>query len=188
MRKRTVALATQRFDDPRNLRDFTAVTLLATSPFLLVAHPAVPAKSVKELVDLARAKPGTLNYGSSGAGSSLHLTSEYFKYVAKVNITHVAYKGTGPALAGLLGGEVQMVFSTPAPALPQVKAGKLRALGVSTLKRVKGAPDVPTIAESGVPGFEVANWQGIVAPAKTPPAIIVRLNRELTAIPSHRRW
>ena len=172
-----------RPDLPYNpLRDFTAVTLLATSPFLLVAHPAVPAKSVKELVDLARAKPGTLNYGSSGAGSSLHLTSEYFKYVAKVNITHVAYKGTGPALAGLLGGEVQMVFSTPAPALPQVKAGKLRALGVSTLKRVKGAPDIPTIAESGVPGFEVANWQGIVAPAKTPPAIIERLNRELTAI------
>ena len=172
-----------RADLPYNpLRDFTAVTLLVTSPFLLVTHPAVPAKSVKELVELARAKPGALNYGSSGAGSSLHLTSEYFKYVAKVSIVHVAYKGTGPALADLLGGQVQIVFSTIAPALPHVKAGKLRGLGVSTLKRVKGAPDIPTIAEAGVPGFEVDNWQGIVAPAKTPPAIIERLNRELASI------
>src|SRR5688572_28058149 len=172
-----------RADLPYNpLRDFTAVTLLVTSPVLLVTHPTVPAKSVKQLVELARAKPGSLNYGSAGAGSSLHLTSEYFKHVAKVNIVHVAYKGTGPALADLLGGQVQMVFSTIAPALPHVKAGKLRGLGVSTLKRVKGAPDIPTIAEAGVPGFEVDNWQGIVAPAKTPPATIERLNRELANI------
>ena len=171
-----------RPDLPYNpLRDFTAITLLVTSPFLLVVHPTVPAKSTQDLLALARAKPGALNYGSAGAGSSLHLTSEYFKHVAKVNIVHVAYKGTGPALADLLGGQVQMVFSTIAPALPHVKAGKLRGLGVSTAKRVRGAPDIPTVAEA-VPGFQVDNWQGIVAPARTPPAVIERLNRELTAI------
>jgi tripartite-type tricarboxylate transporter receptor subunit TctC len=172
-----------RPDLPYNpLRDFSAVTLLATSPFILVVHPAVPAKSVQDLLALAHAKPGALNYGSAGAGSSLHLTGEYFKYVAKVNIVHVAYKGTAPALTDLMGGQVQIVFTTIAPALPHVKTGKLRALGVSTNKRVKAAPDVPTIAESGVPGFEVDNWQGLVAPAKTPAAILERVNREVTAV------
>lgn len=164
------------------LRDFAAISLLATSPFILVVHPGVPAKSVQDLLALARAKPGALNYGSAGAGSSLHLTSEFFKHVTKVNIVHVAYKGTGPAIIDLMGGQVQMVFSTMPPALPHVKTGKLRALGVTSLKRAKAAPDVPTIAESGVAGFQVDNWQGLVVPAKTPKAIVERLNRDVAKV------
>jgi len=164
------------------VRDFAGITLLVTSPFILVVHPGVPAHSVQELLALARAKPGTLNYGSAGVASSLHMTGELFKHVAKINIVHVAYKGTAPALTDLLAGQVQMVFSTISPALPHVKTGKLRALGVTTEKRSKGAPEVPTIAEAGVPGFAVENWQGIVAPAKTPRAIVERLNREMVKI------
>ena len=164
------------------VRDFAAITLLVTSPFILVVHPGLPAKSVQELLALARAKPGTLNYGSAGVASSLHMTGELFKFVTKINIVHVAYKGTAPALTDLLAGQVQMVFSTMPPPLPHVKTGKLRALGVTTLRRSRAAPDVPTIAESGVPRFEVENWQGIVAPAKTPRAIIERLNREMVRI------
>ena len=156
--------------------------MLATSAFLLVVHPAVPARSVQELLALARAKPGTLNYGSAGAGSSLHMTGELFKHAAGVNIVHVAYKGTGPALVDLLAGQVQMIFSTMPPVLPHVKTGKLRALGVTTAARAKAAPDVPTIAEAGVPGFEVQNWQGIVVPKKTPAAIVERLNGEILKV------
>ncbi len=163
-------------------RDFAGITLLVTSPFILVVHPGVPAHSVQELLALARAKPGTLNYGSAGVASSLHMTGELFKHVTKINIVHVAYKGTAPALTDLLAGHVQIVFSTMPPPLPHVKTGKLRALGVTTARRSKAAPDVPTIAEAGVPGFEVENWQGIVAPAKTPRAIIDRLNREMVKI------
>ena len=160
------------YDPPR---DFAAVSLLATSAFILVAHPAAPA-SVKELLAVARAKPGTLNYGSAGTGSSLHLTGELFKYAAGVNIVHIAYKGTAPAITELMAGQVQIVFSTMPPALPQVKAGKLRALGVTSPQRAKIVADIPTIAESGVPGFAVENWQGIVVPAKTP-AIVVEFLR-----------
>jgi tripartite-type tricarboxylate transporter receptor subunit TctC len=163
-------------------RDFAGVTLLATSPFILVVYPAVPANSVQELIALAKAKPGSLNYGSAGVASSLHMTGELFKYVTKINIVHVAYKGTAPALTDLLAGQVQMVFSTMPPPLPFVKNGKLKALGVTTAKRSKAAPEVPTIAESGVSGFEVQNWQGIVVPAKTPRAIVERLNREMVKI------
>ncbi len=153
--------------------------MLATSAFLLAVHPTVPAKNVQELLALARAKPGTLNYASAGAGSSLHMTGELFKHAAGVNIVHVAYKGTGPALVDLLAGQVQMIFSTMPPVLPHVKTGKLRALGVTTAARAKAAPDVPTIAEAGVRGFEVQNWQGIVVPKKTPAAIVERLNGEI---------
>jgi tripartite-type tricarboxylate transporter receptor subunit TctC len=163
-------------------RDFAAVSLLATSAFILVVHPGVPASSVRELIALARAKPGALNYGSSGTGSSLHMVGELFKHSAGVNIVHVPYKGTAPALTDLIAGQVQMVFSTMPPALPQVKAGKMRALGVTTITRAKSAPEVPTIAEAGVPGFEVQNWQGLVVPAKTPRAIVERLNREVVMV------
>jgi len=157
-------------------RDFAAVSLLATSPFILVVHPGLSAKSVKELIALARAKPGTLNYGSAGTGSSLHMTGELFKHATGTNIVHVAYKGTAPAIVDLLAGQVQMVFSTMPPPLPHVKTGKLRALGVTSAKRAQVVPDTPTVAESGVPGFEVENWQGIVVPAKTPRVIVERLN------------
>jgi tripartite-type tricarboxylate transporter receptor subunit TctC len=163
--------------DPR--RDFAAVSLLATSPFIVVVHPSVSAKSIQELIALARAKPGALNFASAGIGSSLHMTGELFKYSTRVNIVHVAYKGTGPALSDLLGGQVQLMFSTMPPPLPHVKTGKLRALGVTSAKRAKAAPDVPTVAESGVPGFQVENWQGIVVQAKTPRPIVERLNAEI---------
>ena len=163
-------------------RDFAGVSMLATSAFILVVHPSVQATSVKELLALARAKPGTLNYGSSGAGSSLHMTGELFKYTTRIDIVHVAYKGTAPALTDLLAGQVQIMFSTMPPPLPHLKTGKLRALGVTTAARAKVVPDVPTIAEAGVPGFDVQNWQGIVAPARTPRPIIERLNREITKV------
>ena len=155
------------------------MTLLATSPFILVVNPAVPAKSVKELIALAKAKPGQLNYGSSGSGSSLHMTGELFKLATGTDITHVPYKGTAPALIDLLSGQVQMLFSTMPSVVPHVKSGKLRGLGVSSVKRSEVVPDVPTIAEAGVPGFEVLNWQGIVVPKKTPDAIVQKLNRAL---------
>jgi tripartite-type tricarboxylate transporter receptor subunit TctC len=161
------------------VRDFAPVTLLATSAFILVVNPAVQAKSVKELIALAKAKPGQLNYGSSGSGSSLHMTGELFKLASGTDITHVPYKGTSPALIDLLSGQVQMLFSTMPSVVPHVKSGKLRGLGVSSAKRTEVVPDVPTIAEAGVPGFEVLNWQGIVVPKKTPDAIIQKLNRAL---------
>ncbi len=167
------------YDPPR---DFAAVTLLATSAFILVVHPGLPARSVQELLALARAKPGALNYGSAGTGSSLHMTGEFFKHTTHVNIVHVAYKGTAPALTDLIAGQVQMVFSTMPPPLPHVKTGKLRALGVTSITRAKAVPDVPTIAEAGIPGFEVENWQGIVVPAKTPRVIVERLHREIVKV------
>ena len=162
-------------------RDFSAVSMVATSAFVLVAHPAAPA-SVKDLIATARAKPGALNFGSAGTGSSLHLTGELFKHMAGVNLTHVAYKGTAPAITELIAGQVHILFSTIAPAMPHVKAGKLRALGVTGLKRVKVVGDTPTVAEAGVPGFDVENWQGVVVPAKTPAPIIGRLHHEITKL------
>jgi tripartite-type tricarboxylate transporter receptor subunit TctC len=171
--------ANNPYDPPR---DFAAISLLATSPFLLAVHPALPARTVGELLGLARARPGTLNYASAGTGSSLHMTAELFKHATGVNIVHIAYKGTAPALVELLAGQVQMIFSTMPPVLPHLKTGRLRALGVTTATRAKVAPEIPTIAESGVPGFEVQNWQGVVAPRKTPPAVVDRLNREILKV------
>jgi tripartite-type tricarboxylate transporter receptor subunit TctC len=162
-------------------RDFAPVTLLATSPFILVVYPGLPAASVKELIALARAKPGTLNMGSAGPGSSLHMTGELFKHAASVNLVHVAFKGTGPALVDLITGQIHVMFSTMPPALPQIKAGKLRALAVTSAKRHASAPNVPTVAESGVPRFEVLNWQGLVVPVKTSQAIVARLNKDVIA-------
>ncbi|MCC6531688.1 MAG: tripartite tricarboxylate transporter substrate binding protein [Burkholderiales bacterium] len=163
------------------VRDFAPVSLLATSPFMLVAYPQVPARSLKELLALARAKPGTLNLGSAGVGSSLHMTGELFKHATGTNLVHVPFKGTALAMTDLMSGQIHLLFSTMPPALPQVKAGKLRALGVTSAKRAASAPDVPTIIEGGVAGFEVLNWQGLVVPRKTPAAIVARLNRDVLA-------
>lgn len=162
-------------------RDFAPISMLATSSFMLAIHPEVAAKSVRDLIALARASPGKLNYASAGTGSSLHMTAELFKYVTATDMLHVPYKGTGPAITDLLGGRVQLIFSTMPPALPHVKSGKLRALGVTSAKRVTVVPDVPTVAEAGVAGFDVSNWQGILAPAGTPAAITGKLNRDVLA-------
>jgi tripartite-type tricarboxylate transporter receptor subunit TctC len=163
------------------LKDFAAVSLLATSAFVLAVHPAVPAKSVKELIALAKASPGKLNYASAGPGSSLHMAAELFKHATATDIVHVPYKGANPALTDLISGRVQLVFSTMPPVLPHVRSGKLRGLGVTTAKRASAAPELPTIAESGVANFEVANWQGIVVPVKTPKPLVQKLNRDLLA-------
>ena len=164
------------YDPPR---DFAPVTLLVTSPMLMAVTPALPVKTVQELIALARASPGKLTYASAGAGSSLHMTGELFLRATGTDMLHVPYKGTAPAIVDLVGGRVDLIFSTMPPALAQVKSGKLRAIAVTTLKRAPALPDTPTVAESGVKGFEVANWQGIVVPAKTPAAIIKRLHRDL---------
>jgi len=164
------------------VRDFAPVTLLATSAFVLVVNPSLPAKSVRELIALAKARPGQLNYASAGQGSSLHLTGEIFKLATNTDLVHVPYKGGAPALTDLIAGQVQIMFATTPGTLPHVRTGKLRALGVSGSKRSVAAPEVPTIAEGGVPGFEVLNWYGIVAPGKTPAAIVQRLNGELVMI------
>jgi len=175
----TPALRARLPYDP--VRDFAPVTLLATSAFIMVVNPTVPAKSVKELIALAKARPGAFNYASAGQGSSLHMTAEIFKLATATDLVHVAYKGSAPALTDLVAGQVQIMFGTMPATLPLVKAGKLRALGVSGAKRSAAAPDVPTIAEAGVPGFEVLNWYGIVAPSKTPAEIVQKLNRDFLA-------
>ncbi len=164
--------------DPQ--RDFAPVTLLATSVFALCVNNAVPAKSVSELIALAKAKPGALNYASAGNGSSLHLAAEIFKHATNTNIVHVPYKGATPGFTDLIAGQVQMTLTTMPAALPHVRAGKVRALGTSGRKRASVLPEVPTIAET-VPGFEVLNWQGITAPAKTPAAIVQVLHGHLVA-------
>ena len=162
------------------LRDFAPVTLLATSVFALAVNNAVPAKSVQELIALAKAKPGALNYASAGNGSSLHLAAEIFKHATSTNIVHVPYKGATPAFTDMIAGQVQMIITTMPAALPHVRSGKVRALGTSGRKRAPVLPEVPTIAET-VPGFEVLNWQGITVPAKTPAAIVQALHVHLTA-------
>jgi tripartite-type tricarboxylate transporter receptor subunit TctC len=161
------------------LRDFAPVTILAGVPNLLVVHPSLPVRNVKELIALAKSKPDQLNYASTGAGQSTHLSMELFKNMAGVKIVHVPYKGSAPAVTDLLGGHVPMMFDNMPSALPHVKAGKLRALGVSTSKRSATAPDVPTVAESGLPGFDVTVWFAVLAPAATPRDIVTRLNRVL---------
>jgi tripartite-type tricarboxylate transporter receptor subunit TctC len=167
---------------PYTLADFAPIALTTVSPFMLVVNPAVPAKSVKELIALAQAKPNSLNFGSAGNGSVAHLASEQFKALAKVQITHVPYKGGGQSLVDLLAGQIQMVIDNLPTVMPQVKLGKLRGLAVGSKKRSALAPEYPTMIEAGVPGYEATTASGVLAPAKTPRAIVVRLNRELNAI------
>ncbi len=157
-----------------SLRDFAPVTLFATSPLLLVAHPSLPVKSVKELIALAKARPGQIAYASAGNGSPTHLGMEVFRSAGAV-MTHVPYKGAAPGVTDLLGGHVQVMMTTLAFVKPHVEAGKLRALGVSTAKRAVAMPQVPTIAET-LPGYEVLNWWGVLAPAGTPAAVVTKLN------------
>ncbi|MGA8513217.1 MAG: tripartite tricarboxylate transporter substrate binding protein [Burkholderiaceae bacterium] len=164
------------------LTDFAPITNMVNYPLLLVTHPSVPAKNVQELIALARAKPGTLFYASPGSGNSGHLAGELFNALAKVNTVHVPYKGQGPATADLLAGQVQMLYSSIPSVLPMVQQGRLTALAIGTAKRLASLPNVPTIAESGVPGYEAYSWIGIVAPANTPREIILRLNREIVDI------
>jgi tripartite-type tricarboxylate transporter receptor subunit TctC len=164
------------------LRDFVPVTLMAVLPSVLATHPSVPARSVQDFIAYAKANPGKLTYGTAGVGSANHLTMELFKVTTATDIVHVAYKGGGPAMQDLLGGQVKAMFITVPPVLPQVKAGKLLALGISSAQRSSALPDVPTVIEAGVPGFEVYEWQGIVVPRGTPPAIVQRLNREIVAV------
>lgn len=157
-------------------RDFAPVALLVINQSLLVAHPSVPASSVKELIALAKSKPGQVTYGSYGNGSSAHLIGELFKMMAGVDLLHVPYKGAAPAVNDLLGGQVNLVFADVAAVLPHVKSGKLRPLGIGSSRRFDGLPEVPTISEAGVPGFEAGGFLGLVAPAGTPPAAIAALN------------
>ncbi len=159
-------------------KDFEPVALFANVPNILVVHPSVPAKTVKELIDYARAQPGKLSYASSGAGTSIHLSAELFKMLAKVDMVHIPYKGSGPAMTDMIGGQVQVMFDNMPSALPHVKAGKLRALAVTSAQRSPSAPDVPTMNEAGVAGFDVQSWFGLVAPKGTPKEIITRVNAE----------
>ena len=164
------------------VKDFAAVSLLATSPSVLVVHPSVPARSVKELIALAKAKPGQLNYSTSGAGTTGHMAMELLKQMTGIDMVAVHYKGGGPALIDLIAGRVSPGFATILSAAPHIEGGRLRALAVSTLKRSSALPDLPTVAEAGVPGYEFTGWWGLVVPARTPQPVIVKLNRELVKI------
>lgn len=164
------------------IKDFEPISLVSNSPYLLVVHPGIQAKSVKELIALSKSKPGQINYASPGHGTSNHLAVEMFKTMSGADLTAVPYKGTGPALADLLGGHVTVMFASTASARPLVLAGRLRALGISTAKRSPAMPEVATIAESGVPGFQMTSWAGIVAPRGTPAAVVARLNSEIAAV------
>ena len=165
-----------------SLTDFVPVTLVGRVPFMLVVHPSVAASSVKEFIALAKAKPGALNFASFGNGTSNHLVGEAFRAAAGLNIVHIPYKGSAPAITDLLGGQVQMTFDTVPVVLPQVRAGKLRALAVATPKRSPLAPEVPTMDESGLPAFAGGTWFGLLAPARTPATAVARLNREIATI------
>ena len=161
------------------VRDFAPITLVEMAASVVTVHPAVPVKSVKELIALAKARPGELNYGASGKGGSSHMATELFKSMAGVNMVYVSYKGTGAAVTGLLSGEVQVAIFDPGMVLPHAKSGRLRALAVTSAQPSALAPGLPTVAASGVPGYEAAGITGLFAPAKTPAAIVARLNQEV---------
>ena len=162
-----------------HLKDFAPVSLIGTVPNALVVHPSVPVKSMQEFITYAKANPGKINYGSSGVGSPPHLSMELLRSITGINLVHVPYKGAGPALADLLGGQVQAMCTSLAGLINFVKSGRVRALGVTTAKRNPQLPDVPTIVESGVPGYEVTIWYAVFAPVATPKAIVDKLNAEM---------
>jgi tripartite-type tricarboxylate transporter receptor subunit TctC len=158
------------------VRDFAAITLISKAPSIMVVHPSLPVKTVKEFVALARKRPGALEYGSPGSGSAGHLLMSYLTLLSKTDLLHVPYKGTGPALVDLMAGRISTVFTGTPGILPHVQSGRLRIIGVSSAQRIASMPEVPTIAESGLPGFDVTQWWGILAPAGTPRPIVMRVN------------
>jgi len=164
------------------VRDFAPVALVAVQPNILVVHPEVPAKTVADLILLAKQSPGKLNYASSGAGAAAHLAGELFKTMAGVDIVHVPYKGAQPALTDLIAGQVQLMFATSASVIPYVKAGRLRALAVTTAQRSPSVPELPTVSEAGLAGFEATTWHGVVVPAATPAPLVQRLNDDLNSV------
>lgn len=162
--------------------DFAPVSLVASTPNILVVHPSVQARTVKEVIAFAKAKPGTLNFASAGVGSSSHLAGELFRILGRAEIVHVPYKGAGPAMVDVLSGQVQLYFATMPAAMPHVKSGRLLPVAVTSAKRSRALPDLPTIAESGVPRYEASTWYGLLAPARTPGAAIARLHDGVVAI------
>jgi tripartite-type tricarboxylate transporter receptor subunit TctC len=175
-----VSLYGKRSVDP--LKEFAAVALLASAPNILVVHPSLPVKTVAELIALAKARPGQINYASGGNGSTPHLAAELFKTLGTVNLVHIPYKGTGPAVVAVLSGEASVVFPAAGAVLPQVRSGRLRALAICSLARSEAAPDLPTVSETGVKGYESAQWYGVLVPAGTPHEVVQRLNQELTQV------
>jgi tripartite-type tricarboxylate transporter receptor subunit TctC len=163
------------------LKDFAAVTLLAKTPSILAVNPALPVKSVKELIELAKAKPGKINY-AGGIGTSMQTDTELFKAMAGIDLAQIPYRGTAPAVFATLGGEASVIMAPTMPVLPHIKDGKLRALAISSDRRIPSLPDLPTVAESGVPGFDTYQWYGVFVPSRTPRDIVARLNRELVEI------
>jgi tripartite-type tricarboxylate transporter receptor subunit TctC len=161
-----------------HVKDFVPVILVAGVPNVLVVHPSLPVNSVQELIAYAKANPGKLNFASSGSGTSIHLSGELFKVMTGVQMTHVPYKGSAPALTDLMGGQVQLMFDNLPSSLAFIKAGKLRALAVTSAQRSPALPDVPTVAESGVPGFEASSWFGLLAPAGTPRNVVMKINAD----------
>jgi tripartite-type tricarboxylate transporter receptor subunit TctC len=164
------------------LKDFAAVALIGSTPLVLVVNPSVPATTVKELIALAKAKPGELNFGSGGVGTTPHMAGELFAMMSGIRITNISYKGEQPALTDMLGGQLAMMFSNVPAAMPHVRSGKLRGLAVTSGARIDAAPGLPTVAEAGVPGFEAETWLGLVAPAATPRDIVARLNAEVLRV------
>jgi tripartite-type tricarboxylate transporter receptor subunit TctC len=168
------------------VKDFAPVALVAIQPNILVVHPSLPVSSVEELIQFSKANPGKLNYASSGSGAAAHLAGELFKAMAGVDLVHVPYKGAQPALTDVIAGQVQMMFATSASVIPYIKAGRLRALAVTTAQRSASVPELPTVAEAGVPGFEATTWHGVVVPAATPVAVVTRLNEEINSALSEK--
>jgi len=162
------------------VRDFAPVTLTAMTPYLLVVHSSIPARSVKAFVSLAKSRPGQITFGTAGSGGGSHLATEMFRAMAGIELVHVPYKGAAPALVDLLGGQVHMVFASSPAVMPHIKTRRLKALAVTTAKRIDVMPQVPTVGESGLSGFVLVGWYGLLAPAGTPTAIVGRLNADLT--------
>jgi len=162
-----------------SLRDFAPIVLVSTAANILIVHPSLPVKSVKDIIALARARPGDLTFGSGGNGSTAHLSGELFRSMAKLNMVHIPFKGAPGAVLGVITGEVSLAILNLPPALPHVQSGKLKALGVSTAKRAQVVPDIPTIAEAGLPGYEAATWYGVLAPAGVANEIVQRINADV---------